>query len=203
MENVATLVYLADQACITPHVWLSRADRPDKPDQMIFDLDPAKGEFDLAIDAARVLRRALEDLGLIPFVKTSGAKGLHVHVPLVRRSDFDEVRDLARRIADAVANDSPERFTTEQRKAKRHGRLYIDIMRNAYGQTAVAPYAVRPLPGAPVATPLDWNERDRRLRPARFTRRSVLRRVEKEEDPWIGIRRAGRSLAKAVRRLGG
>jgi bifunctional non-homologous end joining protein LigD len=182
IENRATLVYLADQACITPHVWLSRADRPDEPDQMIFDLDPPDGEFGLAVDAARVLRQALGDLGLVPFVKTSGSKGLHVHAPLDRRSDFDEVRDLARRVADAVADDSPERFTTEQRRAKRRGRLYIDVMRNAYGQTAVAPYAVRALPGAPVATPLDWTEVDRRLRPGRFTLRSVPRRVQKEGD---------------------
>lgn len=123
IANAATLVYLADQACITPHVWLSRADKPERPDQMIFDLDPPAGKFALACSAARALREVLEDLGLAAFVKTTGGKGLHVHVPLDRRAGFDEVRALARDIAEFLASGDPKRFTTEQRKPKRRGRL--------------------------------------------------------------------------------
>jgi bifunctional non-homologous end joining protein LigD len=202
IDDAATLVYLADQACITPHVWLSRGDRPRNPDQMVFDLDPPEDGFSLVLDAARVLREALEDLGLVPFVRTSGSRGLHVHVPLDRRAGFDRVRALSRRIARDVAEARPGRFTVEQRKAERDGRLYLDVMRNGYGQTVVAPYAVRPRPGAPVATPLDWSELDRRLRPERFTLQTVPRRVERDGDPWEHMRARARSLARMERRLG-
>jgi bifunctional non-homologous end joining protein LigD len=201
IDNSATLVFLADQACITPHVWLSRADKPESPDQMIFDLDPPEGDFGLACSAARVLHKVLGELGLAPFVKTTGAKGLHVQVPLDRRARFDDVRAFARDVASLIAA-RDRRFTTEQRKAKRRGRLYLDVMRNAYGQTAVAPYAVRARAGAPVATPLDWRElADRRLAPERFTLKTVPRRLKQRGDPWREMARQGHALGRARRRL--
>jgi bifunctional non-homologous end joining protein LigD len=202
ISNAATLVYLADQACITPHVWLSRADKPGLPDQMIFDLDPPAGKFELARAAARALRAVLEELGLGAFVKTTGGKGLHVQVPLDRRAGFDEVRALARDIAEYLAAGNPERFTTEQRKTKRRGRLYLDVIRNAYGQTAVAPYAVRARPGAPVATPLAWEELDEPgFSPDEFTLKTVPRRLKRRRDPWREMARRAYSLGPARRRL--
>ena len=146
IDNSATLVFLADQACITPHVWLSRTDQLAHPDQMIFDLDPPEGNFRLACTAALALHELLSELGLAACVKTTGAKGLHVQVPLDRRARFDEVRAFAREVADVLASKDTGRFTTEQRKGKRRGRLYIDVMRNAYGQTAVAPSPCVPAP---------------------------------------------------------
>jgi bifunctional non-homologous end joining protein LigD len=201
-QDAATLVYLANQACITPHVWLSRADRPERPDQLIFDLDPAGDEFEDARVAALSLRSLLGELELPSFAKTTGGKGIHLTVPLDRRAGFEEVRGFAREVAEVLAGRDPDRLTTEQRKQQRKGRLYLDAMRNAYAQTAVPPYAVRARPGATVAAPLDWSEvEDRSLRPSRFTIRSILDRLERSEDPWKDLRRRGRSLSQARKRL--
>jgi bifunctional non-homologous end joining protein LigD len=201
-QDAATLLYLANQACITPHVWLSRADRPDHPDQLIFDLDPAGDDFEDARVAALALRSLLQELALPSFAKTTGGKGIHLTVPLDRRADFEEVRGFAREVTEVLASRDPDRLTTEQRKQQRKGRLYLDAMRNAYAQTAVPPYAVRPRPGATVAAPLDWSEvEDRSLRPSRFTIRSILDRLERNEDPWKDLRRRGRSLSQARKRL--
>jgi bifunctional non-homologous end joining protein LigD len=203
-EDAATLVYLANQACITPHVWLSRADRPDHPDHLIFDLDPAGDEFEEARVAALWLRSLLEELELPSFPKTTGGKGLHLTVPLDRRTDFEEVRGFARDVAEELAGRHPDRLTTEQRKDRRKRRLYLDAMRNAYAQTAVPPYAVRARPGATVAAPLDWSEaEDRSLRPTRFTITSILDRLQRVDDPWKDLRRRGRSLSRARKRLAG
>jgi bifunctional non-homologous end joining protein LigD len=201
-EDAATLVYLANQACITPHVWLSRADRPDRPDQLIFDLDPAGDEFEDARVAALSLRSLLGELELPSFAKTTGGKGIHLTVPLDRRAGFEEVRGFAREVAEVLAGRDPDRLTTEQRKQRRKGRLYLDTMRNAYAQTAVPPFAARARPGATVAAPLDWNEvEDRSLRPSRFTITSILDRLERTDDPWKDLRRRGRSLSQARKRL--
>src|ERR1700680_1382950 len=118
-NDAATLAYLANQAVITPHTWLSRIDKPNHPDQMIFDLDPSNGDFRLVCDAAKVLRGRLADRGLTSFVKTTGCRGLHVLVPLKRRSDFDEVRTFARGVAESLVQSDPEHLTTEVRKDKR------------------------------------------------------------------------------------
>jgi bifunctional non-homologous end joining protein LigD len=201
-EQAATLVYLANQACITPHVWLSRVDRPDRPDQLIFDLDPAGDDFEEARAAALWLRSLLDELALPSFPKTTGGKGIHLTVPLDRRAGFDAVRQFARDAAAVLARREPRRLTNEQRRAKRHGRLYVDVMRNAYAQTAVPPYAARAKPGATVATPLDWDEvEDRSLRPSQFTIDTVPRRLDQVTDPWRDLRRQRRSLTKARKRL--
>lgn len=200
--EAATLAYLANQACITPHAWLSRADRPDHPDQVIFDLDPPGEGFEDARVAALSLRSLLEELELPSFAKTTGGKGIHVTVPLDRRADFAAVRRFARDVAAALVARDPKRLTMEQRKDKRRGRLYVDVMRNAYAQTAVPPYAVRARPGATVATPLAWREvADRSLRPSRFTIRTIVRRLERGKDPWEGLSRQRRSLSRASNRL--
>lgn len=191
--NAATLAYLAEQACIEPHTWLSRADRLDHPDQMVFDLDPSTEDIAPVRDCARRLRDALQRMGLTPYVKTSGSKGFHVVVPLDRTADFDAVRSLARGVAKAVASEDPERLTVEQRKGKRKGRVYIDVMRNAYLQTTIPPYAVRALAGAPVATPLEWKELGR-VEPRTFTMGNLFRRLAQRDDPWKDMGRRARSI---------
>ena len=194
-RNAATLVYLANQACITPHVWLSREDRLDHPDRMIFDLDPPGDDFAPVRRAARATRRLLEELDLPAFAMTTGGRGVHVVVPLDRGAGFDTARAFARDVAELAARRDPAEFTTEPRKAKRKGRLFLDTARNAYAQTAVPPYAVRPRAGAPVAMPIGWDELgNSRLRGDTYHVRNAFRRLDRVDDPWKGIARRARSL---------
>jgi bifunctional non-homologous end joining protein LigD len=203
VKEPATLVYLANQACLTVHAFLSRADRLRHPDQLMFDLDPPGTEFQLACRVALDLRRLLEEeLRLPTFVKTSGGDGLHLVVPLDRSEDFDAVRSFATDVGRLLARRDPDRVTVEHRKQKRGNRLFVDVMRNAYAQTAVPPYAARARHRAPVATPLDWEEvRDPRLRPDRFTIRSIFGRLARNPDPWRNLGRRARSLTAARERL--
>ncbi len=201
-EEAATLVYLANQACITPHVWLSRIDQPHRPDRLIFDFDPSGDEFGHVRDAARRMRDLLEETGLVPFVMTTGSRGLHVTVPLDRSGDFDAVRDFARRCAELLVSRRPDHLTVEHRKANRGDRVYIDTMRNAYAQTAVAPYSVRARPGAPVATPLEWDEVGR-AKPDSYTISNLFRRLGRKDDPWAGIDRQAGAVEQASKRLEG
>lgn len=199
----ATLVYLANQACVTLHPWLSRRDRPDHPDQLVFDLDPPGDDFAAVRRAAGPLRELLEDeLGLPSFPKLTGSRGLHVVVPLDRSEGFDAVRSFASDVASLLAERHPKALTTEQRIAKRRGRLYLDVARNAYAQTAVAAYSVRALPDAPLAAPIDWSDLrgGRRLHARSFTLRQARRLLERD-DPWRGMSRRARSLRSARRRL--
>lgn len=198
----ATLVYLANQACITPHLFLSRRDRPDHPDRLVFDLDPPGDDFQPVQQAARVLRDLLERLELPSYVQTTGSRGLHVVVPLDRSADFDATRSLAARLARHLAASRPEELTVEQRKDRRGGRVFLDYLRNAYAQTAVAPYAVRAIEGAPVATPLDWEEATSSdMHPQRYNVRNIGRRLGQKDDPWRDIGRHGHSIAAATGRF--
>jgi bifunctional non-homologous end joining protein LigD len=202
-ERPATLAYLANQACVEVHVFLSRVGSLEHPDQLIFDLDPpGDDQFAGVRRAARLLRELLEgELGLTSYVKTTGGKGLHVHVPLDAAADFDTVRQLARTAGGVLAARAPDLVSTEQRKDKRGGLIYLDAMRNAYGQHAAAPYSVRGRPGAPVATPLDWAEvDDDGLSPHQFTVATVPGRLD-GDDPWAGMPRRRYSARKAAGRL--
>jgi bifunctional non-homologous end joining protein LigD len=198
-DRADTLVYLAGQACIEVHGFLSRLGRLQQPDQLIFDLDPPEdAPFSQVVTVATELRSLLEgELGLTPFVKTTGGHGLHVHVPLNAADDFDAARAFALQVARTLADRHPDLATTEQRRASRGGRIYLDIMRNAYAQLAVAPYSVRARPGAPVATPLSWSELDDpALQPGQFTITTVPAR---DGDPWAAMRRRRFGLGRARR----
>jgi bifunctional non-homologous end joining protein LigD len=191
VKNAATLVYIADQGAIALHTGLSRVDRPEHPDRMIFDLDPPDDGFPEIRWAASVLRDALDAMSMPSFLMTTGSRGLHVVVPLDRSANFDETRAFARRLAEDLAARHPERVTVEQRKKARKGRVFLDYLRNAYGQTAIAPYSLRTLPGAPVAAPLEWNELGEKLRPDRWTLANMFRRLGQREDPFRDIRQHG------------
>ena len=200
-QDEQTLVYLANQAAVTLHTWLSRVDLPERPDQVLFDLDPPH-DFDEAVHAALALRCLLDELGLPSLVKTTGRRGLHVSVPLVRRYEADELRNFARSVCAKLAVREPERFTDEIRKDKRGGRLLLDVSRNAYAQLAVAPYTVRANADALVATPVDWSELEgESLTPERFTLRETARRLD-EPDPWRDPPEPISSLATARERIG-
>jgi bifunctional non-homologous end joining protein LigD len=192
----ATLVWLANQNCITPHVWSSRADRPERPDRIVFDLDPhPDGSFEIVREAALTLGDVLRGMGLEPFAMVTGSKGVHVVAPVQRRLPADELRERAGAIGEEVAAADPDRLTTAWRKEKRGGRVLVDTARNTYAQTVVAPYAVRALPGAPVATPLAWEElSDPELHPRRWTLRTIPSRLEERGDPWADIARHARPL---------
>ncbi len=196
-RDAATLVYLANQACITLHSWPSRVDRIDRPDRMIFDLDPSLDRPAAVRRAARVMTDLLRELGCEPWVMTSGSRGYHVVLALQRRAGYDEVRTFARDVASLAVRREPRLFTNEQRKAKREQRILIDVMRNAYAHTSVAPYAVRARPGGPVATPLHPEELDdRSTRADRWSIDDALARVERDGDPWRGITSSPRALAQ-------
>jgi bifunctional non-homologous end joining protein LigD len=203
VSNADTLVYLVGQNMITPHVWLSRADRLRQPDRVVFDLDPAPGaDFAAVRRAARRTGDLLRELGLEPFAQVTGSKGIHVWSPLRRRATFEEVKPFARTAAEVLAARFPDELTTEFRKAQRGGRILVDVMRNAYAQTAVPPYAIRPRPGAPVATPIAWDElSDSKLRSDRWTVTNVLRRLHSKGDPWADIASFARGLSRARKRL--
>jgi bifunctional non-homologous end joining protein LigD len=201
--NPETLVYLVGQNTITPHVWLSRADRLRQPDRIVFDLDPAPGaDFAAVRRAARRTGELLRELGLEPFAQVTGSKGIHVWTPLRRRATFEDVRPFARAVAERLTERYPDELTLEFRKAERGGRILVDVMRNNYAQTAVPPYAVRPLPGAPVATPIEWDElSDSKLRANRWTVKNVMRRLASKGDPWADIASFARGLSRAGKRL--
>lgn len=200
-NNAATLIYLVDQACVTPHTWLSRAPHLNQPDKLIFDLDPPQS-FETAREAARTLRVLLAELELPAYLMTTGSRGLHIGIPLDGQADFDAVRAFAVDLAEALAQRAPDKLTTETRKNARRGRLFLDYLRNSYAQTSVPPYAVRARPGAPVATPIPWEELDDpELTSARYTVANVRDKIAREGDPWADFYDRGCSLTAAQKRL--
>jgi bifunctional non-homologous end joining protein LigD len=201
-QDKVTLIYMASQACITPHVWLSRQDKLDYPDLLIFDLDPPDDDFSLVRKAANWLRELLIELKVEPFVKTTGSRGVHIAVPLDKTASFHEVRSLARDIARILVKRQPDQLTDEQRKVKRGRRVFVDTLRNSYGQTAVAPYAVRARPGAPIATPIGWSElEDKDFNAQSYNISNIFGRMSQKKDPWDGIWRKTCSAGRVRKRL--
>jgi bifunctional non-homologous end joining protein LigD len=201
INNAATLIYLANYNMITAHAWLSRVTSPERPDLVIFDLDPSDDDFGLVRRTALTLKALLEDLKLIPFVKTTGSRGLHVVVPIAVGPGFEETHLFADQVAQRLAAGDPDHLTTEFIKQKREGRLFLDVNRNAYAQTVVAPYAVRARRAAPIAMPIAWsNVQQDSLRPDGVTIRNVWDWLRDRDDPWArleGSRRALPSLTES------
>ncbi|MBL1089321.1 MULTISPECIES: non-homologous end-joining DNA ligase [Streptomyces] len=202
-DDKATLLYLADQACLTLHRWLSRAGRPDHPDRLVFDLDPPGSGFEPVRDAARQLVGLLDELGLPTMLMTTGSRGLHVIVPLDGHGDFDTVRGFAQDVAEVLAGRHPDRLTTAVRKKARGDRLYLDVQRNAYAQTAVAPWSLRAKPGAPIAAPIRHEQLDDPELTARSWSLTDLAGVleQARARPWSAAPARGRSLRTARKRL--
>jgi bifunctional non-homologous end joining protein LigD len=201
-NDTATLVYIANQACITPHIFLSRVDKVEVPDQLVFDLDPQGDDFEIVRTTALDFKQLLDELQLPGFLKTTGSRGLHVVVPLQRRESYDAVRAFARDLAAIIVSQAPRTRTMEQLKANRGGRIFIDTNRNGYAQLVAPAYAVRAKRGAPVSVPLEWTELGKKsLRSNSFTIRNVFARLEKGNDPWQDFWRRAVSLAGARRKL--
>jgi bifunctional non-homologous end joining protein LigD len=187
MANSATaLVGLVQMGALEWHAWGSRSEHLERPDRIIFDLDPAADvQWGATVAAARLLRELLRRAGLESFVKTSGGKGLHLVLPILPEQSWDEARLFARKLAEDAEAGWPDRFVSDMSRAKRGGKIFIDYLRNAAEATAVAPYSPRAKPQAPVSTPLAWDELDERLRPESLTVVTVRERMRAlRADPW-------------------
>ena len=200
IEDRRGLVALVQMGVLEVHPWGARVDRPDWPDRIIFDLDPGEGvSFAEVVVAAFDVRQMLADLGLESFVKTTGGKGLHVVVPIDRRHAWPEAKAFAKSVAERMAQDAPNKYLSRISKAERRGRIFIDYLRNDPTSTSVAPYSTRARAGAPVATPLAWDELDAPLDPSAFTLKSARERLS--HDPWVDIGKARQRLPSgAIRR---
>jgi bifunctional non-homologous end joining protein LigD len=194
VNDEQTLLYLVNQGTLTFHPWLSRVEDPDRPDFVLFDLDPGEAGFADVIAVARQVHSLLQAGGVKPFVKTSGKTGLHVLAPWSRPGGYEEARTWARGVAGQAVEALPERATLEVRKAKRGRRVYLDVLQNAKGHHAVPPYVVRAVAGAPVSTPLSWRELSPRLDPEQFNVRTIFRRLARQKrDPMAGLLAGARS----------
>ena len=201
-NSAAAVVGLVQKGVIELHVWGSTTTDLGKPDRMVFDLDPdPEVAWRDVMGAARTTRERLADLGLESFVKTSGGKGLHVMVPLATRHDWDEVKAFSRAVAESLAGEAPRLFTAKMAKKLRTGRIFIDYLRNAPGATTIAAYSVRAREGAPVSTPLHWDELGGRMKPRQFHAANVARRLQGlHSDPWKTFRRRPQTLTAAMKR---
>jgi len=200
LNSREAVLWMVQMNCIDMNAWYSRVDKPARPDFVLFDLDPPDGEFRLGMKAAHLLRRALEELELRSYVKTSGSEGIHVLVPITRRYGFEDAHRFAELVSKRLAAENPGVITTEWLKRKRVGVL-LDYHQNGAGKTIASAYSVRPKEGAPVSTPLRWEELTTDLDPRRFTMDEVMRRVEREGDLFEPVLRGGQSLGAALRRL--
>jgi bifunctional non-homologous end joining protein LigD len=195
------LLWMVNMGCIDMNAWYSRVDRPDRPDFVLFDLDPTpEVPWSQTIEVALILKDALEALDLVSFPKTSGGKGFHVLVPVDRRATYADTRGFAEVVAGAIARAHPRLATTEWSKARRRGVL-IDSNQNGEGKTIASVYSVRPRPNAPVSTPLAWDEVTDRLNPSIYTMPVVLERVRQRGDVYAGVLSTRQSLAKALKRF--
>lgn len=196
-NNLETLIYLANLAMLEPHIWLSTSKKIKNPDRVIFDFDSEKPQFKNVCHAAKLLKKILDDLKLESFVMTTGSKGLHVVIPIQPIIDFDKSKDFARKISQQLLDNNPELFTLEVHKKKRQGKIFIDFLRNAFTQTGVAPYGVRAKPGAPVATPLFWDELDDpKLTSQKYNIKNIFKRLSKIPDPWEKIDKIKQKVPK-------
>lgn len=200
--NLRGLLGLVQMGVLEIHVWGSRVDRLERPDRIVMDLDPAPDvPWEAVIEAALVVRERLRQLGLQSWVKTTGGKGLHVVVPLVRRSGWDEVKPFARALAQEMERRQPRRYVARMAKAQRKGRIFVDYLRNGRGATAICPYSTRARPGAPVSTPLAWEELSASLRSDDFTVRNLPERLARlSRDPWADFADVRQSITVAMKR---
>ncbi len=201
-DKKATLAYLANQACLVMHPWLSKASKPEYPDKMIFDLDPSGGDFSDVKTCSKRIKEFLEDEFDLPvFLMSTGSKGLHVAVPVVKNLEFCEVKEFARKTAHILAKRYPEDYTVEVRKNKRGERIFLDYLRNEYAQTSVAPYSLRAKEGAPVAAPLSWNELNEFSEPSSINIVNIFQRMGHKEDPWKDFFNEAKSLKTPLKKI--
>lgn len=201
VTDTDSLLWLANMNCITPHVWTSRAPAIDRPDLLVFDLDPSEDDGASLRDATLVVRDTLAELRLVSRVKTSGSKGFHVVVPLDGAADYGACAPFAHGVGRLLTQRHPDTFTQEFFKVDRGDRILIDTGRNEFHATYAATYAVRAKPGAPVSAPCTWEEVESGIGPRAFTLREMAARVAAMGDPWVDLHADGQSLAPAIELL--
>lgn len=202
VDDTKAVLWVANQNCITMHVWPSRAPDLFRPDICVFDLDPLRDEPTVLRDAALRLRDLLSELGLVSWVKTTGSKGFHIAVPLDAKAEFPQVAGFAHAVGKLLVSRDPDHLTQEFTKADRGGRILVDTGRNGYSATFAAPYTVRAKPGGPVSAPCTWEEVERgEVTPRSFTLRNMPERIEAAGDLWSNMRKRRRSLRPAAERL--
>ena len=204
VDSRDALLWMVQMHCIDMNAWYSRVDKPERPDWVLFDLDPPEedGAFALCVRVAHLVRGALDELGLASWVKTSGADGIHVLVPITRRSTYGDTYEFAELLSRRLEHEHPGAVTTEWLKRKRSGVL-VDHRQNGHGKTIASVYSVRPKPGAPVSTPLEWNELTEGVRPHDFTMEVALRRVAERGDVFEPVLHGRQALGPALRELRG
>jgi bifunctional non-homologous end joining protein LigD len=200
VNSVEAVLFMVQNNCIDMNAWYSRVDKPHRPEFVLFDLDPPDDGFELAIEVAHLIRELLDELELPGYVKTSGADGIHVVAPITRRSTFQQTYDFAERASRLLEQRHPGKVTTEWLKKKRDGVL-VDHRQNGHGKTIASVYSVRPKPGAPVSTPLRWEELKPRVRPRDFGMAVALERIARDGDLFAAVLEDPRALAPAARRL--
>jgi len=200
MNSPEAVLWMVQMNCVDMNAWYSRVDKPDRPDFVLFDLDPPDGGFELAIEVAHLIRELLEELELPGYVKTSGADGIHVVAPITRRSTFEQTYAFAEGASRLLEERHPGKVTTEWLKKKRQGVL-VDHRQNGHGKTIASVYSVRPKPGAPVSTPLQWEELKPGIEPRDFGLEKALERIEQHGDLFAPVLEDPRPLAPAAARL--
>jgi bifunctional non-homologous end joining protein LigD len=202
VTDTRSLLWLANQNCITPHVWTSRAPNLYRPDICVFDLDPSEDEPEVLRAGVLQLRELLSELGLPSWVKTSGSKGFHIVVPLDGKLETGQVGAFAHAVGALLVKRDPQTFTQEFHKADRGRRILVDTGRNGYSATFAAAYAVRAKPGAPVSAPCTWEEVESGgVGPQSFGLRTMAARISAIGDVWADMRRSKRSLGRPIQRL--
>ncbi len=205
IEDMNGLLALAQMGVLEIHTWPCHADKVERPDQFVFDLDPDETlPFSQVVEAAFELRARLKDLALESFVKTTGGKGLHVVLPVTRKLDWDTHKSFAHGVVTAMTSDSPKRYLTNMRKSLRKGKIFLDYLRNGRGATAIAPYSTRSHPDATVATPMEWEDLRDVSRIPHLTISSMIKRMESpKRDPWEDYPSLRQAVtAKALRSMG-
>jgi bifunctional non-homologous end joining protein LigD len=202
VDDLDGLIALVQLGVLEVHTWGCRRDAVDRPDQMILDLDPDESlPWQAVVDAAFELRRRLEAIDLVSFVKTTGGKGLHVVVPVTSRPGWDELKELTHQIALALVRAEPHRYLATMSKRERKGKIFIDYLRNGQGASAIGPYSTRAREGAPVATPITWEELEDGVDPSAFTVLTVPRRVATQKrDPWRDYATTRQSITASMRK---
>ena len=202
-DNLATLLYMANLGAIERHPWHSRVSNLEHPDWFVFDLDPQGVEWGTICDVAMSVKEILDDLGLDSYAKTSGSRGIHVYVPIKPRYSYEEIADFAERVALMVVEANPDVATVERSlKKRKKARIYVDHMQNARGKSVVAPYSVRPKPGATVSAPVEWNEiKNKKVTIQDFTIRTMLARLKRKGDMFKPVLGNKQSLDRAMKKL--
>lgn len=201
-NNKSTLFYLVNLGVLSFHLWLSKQDNLNKPDRLIFDLDPSSNSFKDVIKAAKILKRVIEDLNLTPFVMTTGSKGLHVIIPIKKEKDFSFTHEISKKIAMIAFEKNPDLLTLKLTKKERKNKVFIDYIRNSYGQTTIAPYSLRAIRKAPIATPLYWDElNNKNLNAQSYNIDNIEKKLKQDKDPFREISTKAKSLVKVFKEI--